>query len=174
MIAKYLLLGFALLVAPAWAANKCVGIDGSMSFQDAPCAGDQKNMSPEVAVKQSSPTAVMRADDVARSFEKQMESPENLKKAEKAIERRQYREETSRSLERRYADLCGDAISDLPTVGMTEQWFMNCTTFGRRWEHARVNETTTQFGVSKQFVYPRGAPLRYVYTERGSVTALGR
>ena len=29
----------ALLVTPAWAINKCTGLDGKVSFQDAPCAG---------------------------------------------------------------------------------------------------------------------------------------
>ena len=36
--AGVLLVGVA-LAGPSWAVNKCVGADGRVSFQDAPCAG---------------------------------------------------------------------------------------------------------------------------------------
>ena len=29
----------AVLIAPAWAVNKCTGADGKVAFQDAPCSG---------------------------------------------------------------------------------------------------------------------------------------
>ena len=36
---KAMFLIAALLVAPAWAVNKCTGPDGKVAFQDAPCVG---------------------------------------------------------------------------------------------------------------------------------------
>lgn len=43
-----------LAAAPAWAINKCKGMDGKVSFQDAPCSGQGE----KIEVKPASGTAV--------------------------------------------------------------------------------------------------------------------
>ena len=61
MIKQTLLLSTVMAFAPAWAINKCVGADGKVSFQDAPCAGQGS----EIQVKPASGSAPKSAPTVA-------------------------------------------------------------------------------------------------------------
>jgi hypothetical protein len=169
------MLSAALLVAsPAWAVNKCVGADGKIIWQDTPCAGDSKNLNPASVSPAKTPTAVMSPDAIAKSFDRQMEQPETRKKIQAAAERRELSRQHDAASQIHDEKTCGNRIDEQPAVGMTESRFLQCTRFARTWDHLRVNETETRFGVSKQYVYASYAPIRYVHVINGTITAISR
>jgi hypothetical protein len=43
VVARYFCLVFGVLAAPAWAANKCTGPNGKVTFSDLPCAEDESS-----------------------------------------------------------------------------------------------------------------------------------
>lgn len=53
-----------LLVAPAWAVNKCTGPDGKVVFQDAPCAGKGEKLDVRPASGTASAAAPISASSV--------------------------------------------------------------------------------------------------------------
>ncbi len=162
-----------LLAAPAWAVNKCAGLDGRPIFQDAPCA-DGRGSAAASATQAPKPAAVMAPEDMARSFETQLERPETQKKMQENVERRRLMEKADAAIRSGDRQKCGEHLQAQPSVGMTEARFLACTQFARDWEHLQIHETETQNGVSKQYVYARHAPIRYVYIDRGRITAIGR
>ena len=61
MIKQAIFLSAALLIAPAWAINKCTGADGKVAFQDAPCAGKGEKLDVRPASGHSAPAAAGEA-----------------------------------------------------------------------------------------------------------------
>ena len=175
MFKQVIFLTTVLLTAPSWAVNKCAGADGKVVFQDAPCSGGSKNLTaPSGAPAAARPTAVMSASDIARSFESQMERPEMQKKIQANIETRQMLEKAEAHGRRADQKQCGGDLQVQPAVGMSEDHFLNCTRFARQWDYLQVNETETRFGVRKQYVYAQHAPVKFVYVDRGRITAISR
>lgn len=116
----------------------------------------------------------MTPADVARSLEMQMEQPVTRKKIQQNIEARQALERAAAYRSTANSAQCGGETPAQPSVGMSEDRFLRCTRFAQEWDHIQVNETETQFGVSKQYVYARHAPLKFVYVIHGKVTAISR
>ncbi|MBD9405413.1 DUF4124 domain-containing protein [Acidovorax sp. ACV02] len=175
MLKQVVLLAIVLFMAPSWAVNKCAGEDGKVIFQDAPCSDGAKSLSaPSRAPVSAQPPAVMSASDVARSFESQIERPEMQKKIQANIETRQMLEKAEARGRRDDQKLCGKDFKAQPTVGMSEAQFLNCTVFAREWDYLQVNETETQLGVRKQYVYARHSPVKFIYIDNGKITAVSR
>lgn len=61
MIKQAIFLSAALLIAPAWAINKCTGADGKVAFQDAPCAGKGEKLDVRPASGHSTPAVAGEA-----------------------------------------------------------------------------------------------------------------
>lgn len=57
---KLLVLIGALAITPTWAANKCTASDGSVSFQDAPCAAGTKR-SESLDLPQAAPVSELES-----------------------------------------------------------------------------------------------------------------
>ena len=169
---------FAMLAsAPsAWAVNKCVAADGTVSFQDGQCPASSKNMTPQKAAPAAATAEpkVMSPEDMAKAFDKQLESPETQAKIKQSIERRELEQRVQASAVTADEKTCGGPPVEAPSVGMPEAKFLQCTRFARQWDAVRVNSLETQRGTQKQFVYPHFAPIKYVYVEQGHVTAISR
>lgn len=159
----------------AWAANKCVGADGAVVFQDAPCPASMKTVSEPAPQVARQPKPVMTAAEVARSLNAQMDSPENQQRVQAARDRRATDLKALEDGVRADRANCGaDGLSAQPVIGMSESRFLSCTRFAREWAHTRVNETETAYGIRRQYVYGQSAPIRYVYTEQGAVVSITR
>lgn len=158
-----------------WAANKCVGQDGAVVFQDAPCPSSMQAVdkpSPQAAAQ---PKPVMSTAEIARSLNAQMEQPENRKRAQAAIDRREANRKSIEETIRADRATCGQGpVPAQPVVGMAESSFLACTRFAREWAYAKINETESAAGVRRQYVYAAGAPIRYVYTDQGQVVSITR
>lgn len=169
MFKPLVFLVIVLFSAPGWAVNKCSGADGKVVFQDAPCPDGSRKLNPtEPSVPK--PSAVMSASDVARSFEAQMQQPEVQKRMQMSIEAQKSHARNGRV----DATTCGGELPSQPSVGMSESQFLNCTRFAKEWDHLQVNEFETKFGVSRQYVYPHHAPVKFIYVDQGKVTAISR
>ncbi|MBF5004723.1 hypothetical protein [Diaphorobacter caeni] len=113
-------------------------------------------------------------EDLARSWEAQIRSLEAQTRMQKQtdgvppapMELRQPLEKLQKQ--------CGSDFLVHPYIGMSESQFMNCSLLARRWQLLRVDEYSNANGPAKQFVFPEGAPARYVDTERGRVTGVHR
>jgi hypothetical protein len=174
MLKQTMFLAALLLSLPTWAVNKCAGSDGKVVFQDAPCADGAKNLKAPNESTAAKPPGVMSAADVARSFENQMAQPEMQKKIQTNVERRQLLEKADTLSRRGDSTRCAQGVQPQPRVGMSEDQFLNCTMFARDWDHLQINETETQYGVRKQYVYAQHAPIKYVYLDQGKITAISR
>ena len=175
MFKQAVFLSAVLCVAPTWAVNKCAGPEGKVVFQDAPCPHGAKNLAPasESSIT-AKPTTVMTPADVARSLEMQMEQPATRMKIQQNIETRQALERAAAHRSTANSAQCGGETPAQPSVGMSEDRFLRCTRFAQEWDHIQVNETETQFGVRKQYVYARHAPIKFVYTNSGRITAISK
>lgn len=62
----------------------------------------------------------------------------------------------------------------LPTIGMSDYVFANCTVFGKEMLDLRFyHETKTASGVSKQYVLKPGLDVKYIYSRNGVIYAVG-
>lgn len=176
MFKQIVFLSTVLFMAPSWAVNKCAGVDGKVVFQDAPCSDGAKNLTAQSESPSTvKPSAVMSPADVARSLEAQIDQPATQKKIQQNIETRQLLERAGAAARRAGSStLCGGELQSQPSVGMSEDQFLNCTRFAQEWDHLQVNETETKFGVRKQYVYAHHAPVKYIYVDRGKITAISR
>lgn len=86
-----LALGF---LAPAWAVNKCIGADGKVSFQDAPCTGQGEKIdvrpSTQGVYPMQPPSSVQREGAFGATWQRkhQLQS-QDIPQAQAAIERNQ-------------------------------------------------------------------------------------
>jgi hypothetical protein len=159
----------------AWAANKCVGADGSVVFQDAACPNATQSPGKAATQAMAQPKNVMSSAEVARSLNAQMEQPENRQRAQAALDRREAHRKSIEDSIRSDRVTCGPgAVLAQPVVGMAESNFLACTRFAREWSYSKINETETAYGVRRQYVYGVSAPIRYVYTNQGQVVSITR
>lgn len=80
------LAAIALAVSPAWAINKCTGPDGSVVFQDAPCAGKGEALKVSPASGHAAPAA---AGDSAAKARAELAAVNRRADIRAAIERRE-------------------------------------------------------------------------------------
>lgn len=157
---KAMFLIAALLVAPAWAVNKCTGPDGKVVFQDAPCAGATAGQSTGKPVDTKAQPNVMRPEDIARSFDAQLKEEANKKKAvppNDGVNWGKVREEMN---ERKQAQ-------GVIRIGMTAAEARSA------WgDPSKINRTTSGNGHSEQWVFYRGrSNTDYVYLRNDVVTS---
>lgn len=156
---RTLLTAALLSASPAWAINKCVQ-DGRVVYQEAACPGSGEIVGNEVARREA------EARQRKAETEQRAVAQENMARISE-------RWEQDRKLQRE--KVCKGKFYDEPVVGMTEDVVQNCTRF---WENygagARVNETETAAGISRQYVFNLRNNIRYLYTTRGIVTAIQR
>ena len=162
----------ALLVAvPAWAVHKCAGPYGQTIFQDAPCAGSGITVAEDVARKQA---AVARKKEEQEQEAAARQAKEDAEREAFEAKRKAagYKSPNERITEARAR--CNNGLPEYPTIGMTEFEFLNCTTWGVVVRPDTVNQTETALGTSKQYVYPSGREIRYLYVRNGLVSAIQR
>ncbi len=155
------LLAFA--ISPTWAVNKCTTPSGQIVFQDAPCQGGSTGA--EDAARRDR-VAVQQQEQRKAKVDAEIKAWEVKKKATGF--------KTDDELLAEAQAKCGGAMQTYPSIGMTEYNFRNCTTWGLLVQPDTVNETKTTAGDTKQFVYPTGREIRYVYTRAGVVSAIQR
>lgn len=153
----------AFAVTPAWAVNKCTSPNGQIVFQDAPCQGVATGA--EDATRRDR-VAVQQQEQRKAKVDAEIEAWEAKKKATGF--------KTDEELLAEAQAKCGRDMQTYPTIGMTEYKFKNCTTWGLLVQPDTVNETKTTAGDTKQFVYPVGREIRYIYTRSGLVSAIQR
>ena len=161
---KAAVLSALLLVAvPAWAVNKC-SVGGKTVYQDAPCAGSGITVAEDLEKKKAA-AAQAKAAATPPSAAPPPEIQSRLEEISK---------ETDAKLAKARA-ACKREIAEHPSIGMTEADFKKCTFLGLFYEPETINETETAAGVSRQYVYRKGAPgVRYLYVRNGRVTAIQR
>lgn len=178
----------AMLWAALWVATgasaqvyKCPDAGGRVVMQQIPCAGpaaaprDAGQTQPVPASQKK----VMTPSEISKAFDEQVQSPEIQKRLAIGMGTKEAAgwDARARSREVREAaeERCGTGrVVAEPSVGMTENQFLRCTHFARQWDPRRVHETETALGVSKQYAYPPGAPITYVYVHGGKVTTIQR
>lgn len=146
MIKHAILLSAALVVAPAWAVNKCTGPDGKISFQETPCPGKGE----KIEVRPAS-------GDGRSDWQRQTdEMTEQIKKGYKAV-----------------ADACTARKVSALSIGMAKDdalcvpgWMFPKST----------NRTSTAAGVREQVVFGGferfDSKPKYLYFENGKLTAI--
>ena len=170
------------MCAPAWAVYKCKGPGGGYVYQDSLCAGDGKEIDATPASGDGKPEWEKRLDESNRKEE--AISKRRLAEYEKekaAREQRDAEYETWRArqdiaaqekADQRRKKLaasgvpCGESnIPEMPSIGMQESIFLDCTWVGRG-RSETVNETVTAGGTTRQYVYKRGYGngRYYIYT----------
>ena len=82
------------LAAPAWAVNKCTGVDGKVSFQDAPCAGEGEKVDVRPAMQGATPAtpspSASREGAFGPTWQRRNQlQTQNIPQARAAIERNQ-------------------------------------------------------------------------------------
>ncbi len=147
----------ALLAAsPAWAVNKCVGSDGKVSYQQAPC----DRVAPTSSIYDRSRSNahnfpgnkdVMSPEEVAKSLEAGIPSAQRVK----AERDRAIRAKGLQDLEPRRARL---------QIGMTADQVR--AAWG---EPTSVNRTVTERNTHEQWVYRQRSKTDYVYMDGGVV-----
>ena len=177
------LLALAACVPAMAQVYKCPDASGRTVLQQTPCAGgarvDAKPPAPPSQPTRPTAKSVMTPAEIARDFEAQVQAPHIQR--ELAIGRGT-REAAGRDavhnlrqVHEERAERCdGGPVLQEPVIGMKESSFLRCTRFARQWDARRVNETETQLGISRQYVYSTGAPINYVYTVNGKVTGIQR
>lgn len=161
-----LLATLSLVSTGSWAANKCVGPNGKAIFQDAPCAGAGATVREDLAIKEQQ--RIQRQAEMDRV----QEDIRERETAQRAAFDKEIASQIARNSERARRE-CGRELRPMPTIGMTEHAFRNCTSFGIGMEPSQINETQTTSGVTRQYVYLSPfASARFVYTRSGLVTAI--
>ena len=171
---RILLLGAMLAAGPVWAVNKCTGSYGQTIYQEAPCAGSGITVAEDVARKQAAVVQKQVEDDQAVAAQKAKQDADREAMRADIQKKVQAAMEKNDTVIAKAKAACTGGFSDYPTIGMAEQKFQNCTTWGLLNRADSVNQTETASGVSKQFVYPSGREIRYLYTVNGRVTAIQR
>lgn len=163
---EILVLGAAVIAAPAWAANKCT-IDGRVVYQDQPCPGTGMSVAEDMANKQAARARAEKAREAAAA-----KPPPTPVKDEYQLQA----EARLREIDEKVATAKAKCSSfpSHPTVGMKEEQFLRCTYFGLAITPERINETETAAGVTKQYVYRTVADIKYLYTRNGVVTGIQR
>lgn len=123
MIKQVLILCAAVLLTPAWALNKCVGTDGSVSYQERPCAESTKQQALNIPAGRVAPSDTPYGAYLS----------DRIKQAEKACN------ETD--------------LPKRPQIGWTEEKFLKCSRIGVVTAADKINVTETARGTSKQYVY---------------------
>ena len=123
MIKQALVLAAAVLLTPAWALNKCVGADGSVSYQERPCAESAKQQKLEIPAGRVTPPDTPYGAHLS----------DRIKQAEKLC--------NETDLPRR------------PQIGWSEEKFLKCSRIGVVTAADAINVTETARGTSKQYVY---------------------
>lgn len=170
MSKKAFFLIVALLAAPAWAVNKCTGPDGKVSFQDAPCHKGE-TVGQELARKQALKEQAAVEQEHGLS-DRQAKVEADLKEWEARKKAMGFKSSEDKLDEAKAK--CGGNLPALPTIGMKEAQFRQCTTFGILIDPERINETETAAGVTKQFVYSKTSEIRYLYIRNGVVSGIQR
>ena len=188
-----------LAAAPAWAVYKCKGPDGRYVYQDSLCAGDGKEIDATPASGDGKPEWEKRLDESNRKAE--AESKKRLAEYEKEKAAREQQEAEWKRTQAEYeawsarqdtaarekADQrrkklaasgvpCEESnMPEMPSIGMKEATFLDCTWVGRGSSEA-VNETVTAGGTTRQYVYKRAHTNNryYIYTRNGVVSAIQR
>lgn len=145
----------AAICAPAWAINKCTGVDGKVTFQDAPCiTGTGGPLAPQSTPVSVSPQ-VMSPSAIAKELNGQV----------KATLQKQAEARSKVTWQR-----APEVDIPIPTLspGMTSAQVQDL------WGKASsVNETITAVGKSEQWVYPRGRyETQYVFIFNNVVTSV--
>lgn len=149
----------ALLATPTWAINKCIQ-DGRVVYQEYACPSSGELVGDEVARREA------QAQQHKAETERRRTAPQGMVQISDPREQ-------SRKLQRE--KMCKGKFYDEPVVGMTEDVLQNCTRFWERYgAGARVNETETRAGISRQYVFRLRDNIRYLYTTNGIVTAIQR
>lgn len=170
----FLLCAALLMAAPAWAVNKCVGPNGQTIFQDAPCPGWGVTVAEDVAHKQAAAAQKRANEEKAAAARKANEDNEREARRSEIHKKVHAAMEANDAVISKARAACSGGFADYPVIGMSEHSFQNCTTWGLLTRPDRVNQTETALGISKQFVYPAGREIRYLYVNDGRVSAIQR
>ncbi len=140
-----------------WAINKCTGADGRVVYQATACPGSGDIVGNEIAHREAERKATAQREQHEQEASRRAWAQHRLN-------------------EQTRLQSCKGQIHDVPFVGMTVHAMENCTRFWERYgAGARVNETETAFGISRQYVFNlRDNNIRYLYTANGIVTAIQR
>lgn len=162
-------LAAVLFMAPsAWAVNKCKGPGGQAVFQDAPCADGGITVAEDIEQKKAAAARDKAAVAPLPGLPPGAASlpPDIQKKLQVAMQ------ESDATLANARAT-CKREVLEYPVIGMAEEDFKNCTSFGLFVKPETVNETETSAGVARQYVYRSGG-IRFLYTRHGKVSAIQR